>query len=444
MKSLPKTLDETYDRILRNIDEDYRQDALRILQWLAYSARPLQIEEVAEIVAVDAEQSRFDPENRLRDPRDVLTICSSLVTTAAITAPRAASGEITELRLAHFSVKEYLTSDRIRRGLDFQYDIQSSAEEEITQTCLAYLLHFERGVLTSTSLHIFPLARYAARYWCHHFRAIKNLDPATKLSMQLFEGNAFKSWIRLFDPETPWTYPDSIKRDISTAASPLYYASREGLFQPLTLLLLETGADVNAQGGYYGNALQVASYGGHEAIAALLLEKGADVNAQGGWYGNALQAASAKGHEAIVALLLEKGADVNAQGGEHNKALEAALRRDHEGNVALLLEKGADGSPQGGWYGNALQAASARGHRAVVALLLEKGADVNAQGGYYANSLEAASAEGYEAIVVLLLEKGADVNAQGGYYANSLEAASARGYEAIVTLLAKKKNELTD
>ena len=48
---------------------------------------------------------------------------------------------------------------------------------------------------------------------------------------------------------------------------------------------------------------------GHEVIANLLLEKGADVNAQGGLYGNALQAASSCGHEVILNLLLEKGAD---------------------------------------------------------------------------------------------------------------------------------------
>jgi ankyrin repeat protein len=41
-------------------------------------------------------------------------------------------------------------------------------------------------------------------------------------------------------------------------------------------------ADVNAQGGHYGNALQAASVIGHEAIAKLLIEKGADVNVQGG------------------------------------------------------------------------------------------------------------------------------------------------------------------
>jgi ankyrin repeat protein len=39
-----------------------------------------------------------------------------------------------------------------------------------------------------------------------------------------------------------------------------------------------------------------------------LLSKGADVNAQGGRYGNALQAASQRGHSAIVELLLSKGA----------------------------------------------------------------------------------------------------------------------------------------
>jgi ankyrin repeat protein len=38
--------------------------------------------------------------------------------------------------------------------------------------------------------------------------------------------------------------------------------------------------------GKYGNALQAASYTGHEAIAKLLLEQGADVNAQGGEYGH--------------------------------------------------------------------------------------------------------------------------------------------------------------
>ena len=62
-------------------------------------------------------------------------------------------------------------------------------------------------------------------------------------------------------------------------------------------MLLAKGADVNGQGGQYGNALQAASQGGYDQVVQMLLAKGADVNAQGGEYSNALQAASQGGHD---------------------------------------------------------------------------------------------------------------------------------------------------
>jgi ankyrin repeat protein len=52
-----------------------------------------------------------------------------------------------------------------------------------------------------------------------------------------------------------------------------------------------------------GNALQSASSEGHKALVEMLLDKGADVNAQGGRSSNALQAASEGGHEAVVKML---------------------------------------------------------------------------------------------------------------------------------------------
>ncbi|KIN00563.1 hypothetical protein OIDMADRAFT_29653 [Oidiodendron maius Zn] len=79
------------------------------------------------------------------------------------------------------------------------------------------------------------------------------------------------------------------------------------------LSLLKKGADVNAQGGKFGNALQAAVARGSKAIVRLLLEWGADVNAQGGLYNNALEAASVKGKNTIVELLLEKGACWNTE-----------------------------------------------------------------------------------------------------------------------------------
>ena len=72
------------------------------------------------------------------------------------------------------------------------------------------------------------------------------------------------------------------------------------------------GADVNAQGGRYGNALQAASRYGHFDLVQLLLNNGAAANAQGGEYGNAIKAARSrwahKDWAQIVQLLLEFGA----------------------------------------------------------------------------------------------------------------------------------------
>ncbi|CUS12883.1 unnamed protein product, partial [Tuber aestivum] len=53
-------------------------------------------------------------------------------------------------------------------------------------------------------------------------------------------------------------------------------------------------------GGHYGNALQAAAKNGNESVVGLLLERGADVNAQGGSNGNALRAAQNFGRESIV------------------------------------------------------------------------------------------------------------------------------------------------
>ena len=94
-------------------------------------------------------------------------------------------------------------------------------------------------------------------------------------------------------------------------------------------LLLKNEANVNAQGGVYGNALQAASSHGHIQTVQLLLDKGADINAQGGrFYSNALEAASYNNHNKVVQLLLKRGANVDAQGKYSGSALQAASSRD--------------------------------------------------------------------------------------------------------------------
>ena len=182
MNSLPKTLDDTYERILLGIDELWRDDVHKVLQWLCFALRDVTLGEVVDALAVTVvDGPSFDPDERYADPRDILTRCSSLVSTAR--------GDV--LRLAHFSVKEYLVSDRLRSGGARMHAVmKTTANELIAQTCLAYLLHFKTVDCPDRStIDNYPLAEYAAAYWLEHVRLEKDNMSHTlqSLILGLFE-----------------------------------------------------------------------------------------------------------------------------------------------------------------------------------------------------------------------------------------------------------------
>ncbi|KAF8513462.1 hypothetical protein JB92DRAFT_2721348, partial [Gautieria morchelliformis] len=154
LTNLPKTLYDTYDRILLDIDEDNRDDALKLLQWLAFSVRKVSLRESVEVLATEPDgvnEPLFDPDRRFDDPRDILTLCSSLVTVTDVHGtsyyPQSladAQERFTELTLAHFSVREYLVSESLRthRKLSFYHCDTKLANTCIAKTCLTYLLQF--------------------------------------------------------------------------------------------------------------------------------------------------------------------------------------------------------------------------------------------------------------------------------------------------------------
>lgn len=80
LAELPKTLDDTYARILDKIPENYHNAAHIALQLLAVSFRPLTVEEVAVASAVDCTSGTFDHIlQRPRNPDYILKVCSGLV-----------------------------------------------------------------------------------------------------------------------------------------------------------------------------------------------------------------------------------------------------------------------------------------------------------------------------------------------------------------------------
>ncbi|KAJ7826554.1 ankyrin repeat-containing domain protein [Mycena olivaceomarginata] len=426
LNNLPTTLDATYERILSRIHATNKPHARRLFNWLAFSFRPLHVEELAQVLAInfinDA-STTFEKDYIEADPREAISrVCLSLVHIAP-------DGTV---QLVHFSVKEFFVSERIQAmpSVSLFWIEAEMAHTIIAASCLAYLLWVGRlddipDNMDEITVQ-YPLAEYSVLQYAVHTQFGRVSDNVRVMLESLFieDSRQWMFWVS-----------HNVECPVKVVGSPLYWAAKLG-FLNIMRLLLDYGADVNAQGGRYGNAIQAAVVGGHLDLAQLLLEHGADVNAQGGRYGTvAIQAAAVLGNLDFARLLLKHGADVNAHGRKYgNVALQAVAALGHLELVQLLLEHGADINMKGKFSGTALQEASSRGHVEIVKLLVEKGADVNAQGNSYGTALQVAAFSGQLKIVQLLLSMEASQDAQGGDW-KALQAAALGGWLDIVQCL---------
>jgi ankyrin repeat protein len=72
--------------------------------------------------------------------------------------------------------------------------------------------------------------------------------------------------------------------------------------------LLKEKANIQATNDNDEAPLLLAAESRHKQVVKLLVDKGAEVNALSGHFGDALQAASAGGHEAVAKMLVAWGA----------------------------------------------------------------------------------------------------------------------------------------
>jgi len=107
------------------------------------------------------------------------------------------------------------------------------------------------------------------------------VQQVLNLTRSLFDtenNGSFINWLRIWEPNHKLANP-KLSRTSESVGSPLYYAASTGLLH-VGQLLIDGGADVNAEGGYYDDALRAAIKNDHGAFVRLLIKLGADVNGQ--------------------------------------------------------------------------------------------------------------------------------------------------------------------
>ena len=409
LEELPKSLDETYKRILNEINNANRTLAYRLLQCLAVALRPLRVEELAEVLAFDlttAGSPKLNADWRWEDQEEaVLSACSSLVSVIIDHGSRI-------VQFSHFSVKEFLTSNRLANCMEdvsqFHIPIEPS-HAILAQACLGVLLSLDDHTTEDVAKRI-PLYRYAANYWVGHAQ-VAYVESGIEDAMDYFfdmDNPHFSALVRIEHgrdllrvsiAEEPSGVPRS--------AAPLYFAAWKGLRGLVEHLLIKNPQQVNQLGGYYGTPLHASVLEGHIEVAQLLFAHGADINSRCADNHAPLHTASIRGDIRIVKWLLDQGADVGP--------------KQNDGMTPLHFAAG-------------------NGYLEVCRILLEHNADVNIRDDKGQTPLHQASMraeEGYAVIVKLLLSYGADVQLRDNVGKAATEFAHGLEREEIVQLLSQ-------
>ena len=440
-----------------------QKDAHRIFQWIMVSSRPLSVEEVAEVFAINFDEEMcgipiFEPSWLDANAETaVLSACSTLVAIVDWKDSRSYK-EKKIVQFSHFSVTEYLTSDRIA-NVDHvsRFHIHpKSAHTLLAKACLSVLLHPDHRI-EKVDTKNFPLITYAAKHWVEHARF-------RDVSSYIWDGIDI-----LFDKDKPhfaiWVWVYDIDEDGYSPRgntpeechpSPLYYAALCGVGGLVERLLTAHPQDPDAAAGFYGAPLNAALAKGYLDTAQFLLDHGAVGDDMGHHDHTGLFIASSRGYANVVQSLIDRGANLNARCGDWNTdfdtnlggqvwwtPLHAAIYNTHPDIALLLLEGGADPETRSSDGQTALCMASSRGHADVVRSLIDCGADLNAESRDWTENdnevewtpLQAAIEKERRDIVLLLLEGGADAEMPTVYDENALYMASRCGCADIVQLL---------
>ena len=453
--------------MLRDINEDNREHARRLLHCLAVAIRPLRVEELAEILTFDFDDveggvPKFHADWRWKDQEEaVLSTCSSLISVVANCDRHGGSRVV---QFSHFSVKEFLVSDRLASStpnVSRYHILPRPAHIILVQACLGFLLHSDDRI-GRKSAQVFPLANYAAEHWVAHAQ-FEDVASCVKDGMRsLFDPDKrhLVAWLRIYDIDANWH-----RHSQSTAPpNPLYYASLCGFYDLVEHIVINHPQLVNTISGRLDSPLFAALRREHMPVAEFLLRQGGNVDVRGQVGRTPLHLAMKSWLHSIARILLEHGAEPNVRDDEGKTPLHLLLHgnkyEDEDkllSSVQLLLDCGANVNTQAKDHTTPVLLAMEGRKYKIARVLLEHGAEATGKNyngqtplhllldsREYSRNFDYARNEILVASLTWsLLEGGADVNARDNNHTTPLLLAiQQRMYDITRVLLSRGANPI--
>ena len=409
LAELPETLDETYERILLDIPKANQEHAHQLLQCLTVAIRPLKVDELAEVLAIDFSAAggtpRLNEDFRWKDQEQaVISACSSLIAIIDDQDSRI-------VQFSHFSVKEFLTSGRLAASnadsLRYHQIPLEPAHTIMAIACLSILLQLDY-LVDSQSIENFPLAEYSAHHFAKHAdfgSVISHIQDRIDLLLDT-EKPYFAAWHWI-------AYGSGSHHPGQPTGNPLHYMSDFGSPGLARYLISKHPQYLYVAVDKLGTPLHTAAKGAHTnaEVFRILLGQYADVDVRNPQGGTPLHQVAFWGRLETCRSLIERGADINTRDVNSETPLHRVVDRLPDDPDDCYID--------------------------VIRFFLRHGADVDAQDANHLTPLHIASREGCLKAVEVLLEHGADARMKNDEGQTPIQVTSGRHKEEIMQLLSR-------
>lgn len=450
IESTPAELFEVYDRRWKQIQKGPNQERANVLlRWAACSFRPLSVGELTHAAILDPKTGEITndelPDNMSPEfvESEIEELCIPFLQVHQVSS----ESDIHRwtVRLAHFTMQEYLMLHLPFQRLDINTKLHRSNEQKHNLLLGAMCLHHVRSPQAwgFSENETTVLRNYAASGWYRHLdKGMLDASDGKTVSLAVKLMNdanpIWKHWREWFD-KTQELGPE--KNDDPNGKPPdlLYYALRTGIRPVITAIAQKMKK--NPQQSTPGrSAFHTACIMGDLATVRSRLDAGTDANLRG-WIGRTpMFAAALYGTTEVVRELLKRGADPNMPKWDGSAPLHASVCKGHFETTRLIIEGGSRHNIPNHRKFLPIHEAAWEGRAKIMQLLLETGSmeyldAVDQRGG---TPLHLAVVAGHEDVFNILLEKGADIHIADKAGWRAVHAASGRGRVEIMRSLLRK------